>query len=487
MRKPIVASPQPGDRGLRRPAFQGAVRFKQNDLQPFMCQPVLPNERLVGGRVSGSLRFERMIQPLTAPDSWAEVALWYCPMSSYPEWMTRWMVTADMEDYAALGTGGNYALLASPASASQSIYTPGLHSRNRTWAGEIGSTTADGSSPDSRYVPVVSNGCYDIAKNWYEQEQEDQVPGRFENDDDWGENPPVVQQAIRGALPSGIDVDTGIDAPDGAATTAFVSSFAQWAESISLMTRMDMTYAEYLAMHGVNPRILNGISQPIAYRHIKQKPIMATTNVSAGILRGADGVDLGYAEGTSDTESWQADDIEGIYGASTDIHMVHDAGGLAVYGSEFSFDLPAMNFDEPGYVIGTVVWHRNQVLRGEFAEHMDAVHMTKFPHGGPGGFDELDFLSAAEYFGYDQDDLTDFDLQSSVAGTGATDVEARGTARAVNFLNLFMNGSTFTNAASTNSFDYRGLGGNRITNALQEFNMQVNGELGIASHLVNVS
>lgn len=479
IRRARVADPKKGDRGLRLPPQQAGIKATRDRLYPWMLAPVLPNERLAGGRFTGRFLLERMVQPINAPDGVAEIGVWYVPMSALPDWMTRWAVVADIEDVT---TSGNQTvgLEGDDSVSSESITDEGLHHRNRTWAGEIGSTTAGLSSRLSRYMPYASNSAYAIAQNWYEMEIDEEVASAGnEQVEDYGQSPPKVAEVIRGALPSGVDGDTA-----GVVSTS--DHLGEWIQRISLMTRVDQTYADYLAAHGTNPRILGGIPQPIGWTRSRLKPILSGNTGITGTAANAS---------FSDNQQAASVDLTGVSNsldeivASTSQFVYADDGGLAPYGAEFSLTLPSMELPEPGFIVGTMVWHKAQLQRGEFAEHLTANHMLRFPHGGVGGYDELDFVVAKQIYGYNVDDPTDTDIDEDAVGPPvfAVDNEGRGSTRIINMLNLFFNGDSFTNRARDLTFDFRTLGGQELDPALQELNMQCFGELAIASHLVSVA
>lgn len=478
MRRAIVAKPQKGDRGLRIPQWQAGVRTTEDRLQPWMMMPVLPNERLVGGRFNGQVRLERMIQPLNAPESWAEVAVWYVPMSALPDWMTRWAIVADGEDIQEIGQ--QEGLVGDDLSAEESITDEGLQRRNRIWAGEIGSTTGDNTGFKSRFMPYTSNAVYAIAQNWYEMEIDDlPTDQQTEQDISYGSDRPQVSQLIRGALPSGVTAeDIAIDSVTST-DLSFDTSIADWAHRLSLMTRRDETYAEYLASHGVNPRFLDGIPQPLSWSMVKNRPMMVGNAVPAGVGINASFDDV---QGTSDVSSGVINSLDEL-SPGTSFFQYADDGGLAPYGADFTISLPDMELKEPGFLVGTVVWHQSQLNRGKYAEHMTANHMIKFPKGGVGGYDEIDFLTARSVLGYDATNLADLDINGGVEN----DEEGRSSNRAINLLNLFINGDTFSNRVQFNTFDFRTLGGTPLPSSLREMNVQVSGEMAIASHLVNAS
>lgn len=430
--------------GIRRPRHNGYL-FGQwrRELHPFMVAPVRPGERLERVSLQGESWFMSMVQLPNAPLTYYEVGLWYLPLSILNHWMTD-LFTFSPREIASTGGSWNPGTslpLTDDVEGDQGLQSVGLQTVDRTWAGE-------GSAPNG-YLPVASFGTHKVAADFYDR-------GADMPDADVADTPPSLPFWIRGAAHESFlagDADLGVD-------PSVTTDLESLVESLYILSKTDITYAEYLAAHGRNFRDAGGIAMPLL---VRQGVLTGWNPQFAGGVR-ADTVPTG-PEGTFEEEtinSYVSTKFGTAVTTDTDDGMVYDNRPVGpLYHRWNQRRNRNLVFEEPGIILGTGVWFddREDSDQETNGHVFDVTRMVSSGHWGDrsrGDIDEDDFLSVQ--------------TAEDIGGTGSTE-------RVYNHLNTFLHGDyyrfhgTHVNAESHDPFEYRGVGGVIIPKASRNFNM----------------
>lgn len=438
-----------GDRGLRSPRHLGGV-FGHGDtsLHPWMCAPVRPGETFVGASLQGETWLNSVINAVQAPMMWAEVGLWYIPLTAYGDWMVR-LLTATADDIED-STGGTFSSQGSIGFADNAD-EQGLQTFHRPWAGETG-LSPGGGDLGAAYVPLVSRGTYKVAEDWYGLNNYNAVGNVSRYD-----NPPNLDQYVTGAASKRIDLQGAADPdPSGAL------SLATLMDQLSLLTKTEVSYAEYLAAHGVNPRHSDGISMPLMTAHAalsaQDDPIFAS------------GVQ-GEVNNASDPDSYERTVGAGQFASTvtTDLNsgFVYNHRPMSSYRNIWNtFRTKAVTFDAPGVILGTVVFYSEPLGQSDGGAYMDAVRLVQGGHWGDrsfGGIEETDFMMVNDYFNREgvQEDQSLW-----------------------NMLNLYVNGDTFGygDIGAGNPFAFRDPSGRGI---LPGFHIEATSKFSAQLHILS--
>lgn len=441
-----------GDRGLRSPRHIGMIYAQEfARLQPWMCAPVRPGETFVGASIQGETWLNSVINAVQAPMMWAEVGLWYIPLPALGDWMTR-MLTNTGDDVEDQSTGTTSS--GSSIDYADSPNEPGLQIGNRPWAGETGDAAVG--DLGAAYMPYVSRGTFKVAEDWYGVNNERGVATDTRYD-----APPIVDNGVSSASRKRADLQGFGD--DNPSTS---QSFATMLEDLSLLTKGEFTYAEYLAAHGVNPRHSSSISQPMLIENgaiTARDPKFAVGLMESNVLDNQDNDDYAGQVGA------------GLFGlnATQDVNagFVYGQKPMASYMKRWNtYRTKAFHFDAPGVLLGTVVPYVELAGQTDGGSYFDAVRMTSGGHWGDrsfGGVEETDFLAVRDYFPRDgiQDDQSIW-----------------------NFLNTYINGDNFGygEIAAGNPFAFRDVTGRGYTTTGQtrDVTTKLSCQLHILSDLV---
>lgn len=463
--QPAISS-RPERRGVRSPRHVGQLaEIPERRLHPWMAHPLRPGESLVGVSLQGEAWLRRMVQLHAAPLTWAEVGMWIVPVSSLGDEFIELIVASPEERLDTLGSSDPAAGVGANTVVGAGGHLAGyaLQARNRPWAGEIGSDTGTGLSPEA-YVPYVSHSTWKVADTWYDVELGDIAGDPDRRTVELYDNPPAVSNFIRSTSLSGIVFDSGTD------DLGQVASITELVERISLLTKTERSFAEYLAGFGINPMRAAAIPRPVFIEQVVcQKH--GSAQLPGTIIEGN-----GITEFDTDTISGRLTG-GGFPGTGTfDAPMlVADIGGLGSLRAKINrFRTRNMFVSEPSVLLGTFVWYGLGSDSGQYTHHMDMAMMTQGAHWGDvafGGVDETDFLNVADL--YTQDGNT---LAAGADGLTGSSV--------MNLLNLYINGDHFSN--SLDEFRYRGLTGQEhfLGSGQQTFNGQMSAQLHIATDLV---
>lgn len=441
------------DRGLRTPMHTGLVTMLPQTLTPFFAAPLRPMETLVGMRLNGSAYFNFLQKiGLHIPVGY-ELSVWKVPLTALGDEFID-LVAGDAED--AIGESAGAFL-----STGQNVPIPGLQAgqghlsgtalgnKNRPWAGEIGDLDDPPTADTAMYARWVSAATWEVARNFYDLEYEDQISGAGGRTvPTLHDEPPKVADMIRGATYSGVTAGGLASHPDQppAAPELFATSVAQWAEALSLMSTPNRTYAEYLQAFGVNPKRVRSLPEPYLYRRGMLSPYGSPISWHFGA--NWDGADGSNPSSENDFVINAPTHVgnDGVYVNSTlqaepptaGISMAGDVIGVTKLGAKFRIQRRRrLIVDEPSVLIGLCAWWPWMNKLTQYAHHMDMSQMVRASHWGvpTGGLDEADFLNA--------------NVLSGPGGAGTQGDEDQGGVesgiRAMNMLNLYLNGDSFCN------------------------------------------
>lgn len=413
-----------------------------------------------------------------------ECAVWKIPLSQLGDEFVDLLV-ADAEDDWGGGiptVSGTGVPAESAGNLSGAASRTTHHSIPRPWAGEVGPAGAPGSTQDY-YTPYVSTATWHVARSYYELElsQDPQpVAGQLltprsatltRRNDDYLNQPPPLGPHIRTALNSAVPIGNVAGSPDFDAdtpgVTGFADSLAEWAERLSLMTKPNQTYMEYLADFGVDGSRVASLPEPL----VVQRRLM-----------GRLGAPQGFAQllpitnpGVTPFHENHGESVFTVFsnaGATATYQIYGDTAGMTNYGASFDLTRGRRIFaDEPSILLGTWCFWPWMRYQGEMAHYLEMCRMTHGSHwGNPiGGVDETDFLSASTLWN-----------QGGTAGAIPSEQQAGGgSIQAYNLLNLYLNGDSFSNTGA--DFNYFTVGRGLYNQAA--FNAQEN---TIAQSRVNV-
>lgn len=433
-----VARPDLSTRGLRLPRHTFLVEGAQRELKPLFAAPVRPMETLVGIRLQAEAMFQQMAKVAWFTPMEVEIAVWKVPLSQLGDYFIDLLVADAEDDWLVFPTVSGSGVETDAAGFSMGPHSQSAHqSRNRIWAGEIapGSTNTQ-----NYYTPYVSAATYHVARSFYEMEMsgEDAAGGTTtegRTSDDLWESPPRLGPHIRTALNSSVPVGSIAGSPDDmdtGAVAAFADSIADWAERLSLMTKPNQTYLEYLADFGVDARRLRTLPEPILIQRRKMARLGSPQGFF-GILGANTGVDP-FHENHGESV-WNA--VSNVAATST-YQIYGDTAGMTNFGA--SYDLTRgkrLLIDEPSILLGTYCFWTWMNHQDELAHYMEITRMTHGAHwGNPiGGVDETDFLSAAGLWSRD----------GSAGVVPSEQPTGGGNSVAYNLLNLYLNGDSFCN------------------------------------------
>jgi hypothetical protein len=436
-------------RGIRTPMHSGLITAQVQQLTPWMVAPLRPNETLVGVRLDGHAFLNLMMKLGIHLPLGYELSMWKVPLSALGEEFVRLAVN-DVEDVVHLGLGQSYDNVELPGALASQGHLGGtaLGTKPRIWAGEIGEDATPSGFDDPRYARFCSAATWNVAQNYYDLELGETGSPADYNDPDLHDNPPTVADMIRGATYSGISAgDTSASSPDYVphSPSIMALSVAQWAEALSLMTKMNLTYAEWLGQFGVPSSRVRTLPEPIVIRRGMLDPWGPPHSWYTGANYysdpGANATDHQHFHVNSDF----VNDINGFYIQGNGPYTSDDPdGGMAWAGDRMGINKFGAKFritrqrrliaDEPCVILGLFCWWPTMSFENQYVHHVDMSQMTKPAHWGvpTGGLDEADFMTANVLFNRDAD-----------AVQAGSDEEAG--IRAMNMLNLYVHGDSFCN------------------------------------------
>lgn len=428
------------------PLHTWACEGDERELRPLFCAPMRPNETLVGLR----FRLEAMFQQM-AKIAWfipieVECAVWKIPLSQLGDEFVDLLVADAEEGWGLFPTLGGSGVTIEAVNTSGPHTRSPLHFRNRPWAGEVAQFGAPNNA-ETGYVPYVSTGVWHVARSYYEMEMS-QDPGktgalnpqtttRQRTSDDLYETPPRLGPHIRTALNSSVPIGNVAGSPDfdedTAPITGFNDSIANWAERLSLMTKPNQTYAEYLADFGVSATRLRSLPEPLMIQR-RMMARLGSPQLIGGLLPIVNPGVTAFHENHGESVSTVFQNA----GATSTYQLYTDSAGVTNFGC--GFDLTRgrrIMADEPSILLGTWCFWQWMTHQSDAAHYLETTRMTHGSHwGNPiGGIEESDFLAVAPL--WTRDGTAGLIPGEQPTGGGSTS--------AYNMLNLYLNGDNFCN------------------------------------------
>lgn len=414
-------------RGTRRPRHVGNLdRISKQQLYPFMAAPLRPGETLAHVGIQGESWFCGNVQFPNAPLTYGEVMLSIIPLSALDQvFVDMYSQSAeDVFEETGVHLAGSGQVVGELTVAEQGHLTPGIQQTPRRWAGEHGGSTAGEGLTSTSYMPYVSFGTYKVAQDWYDMENTNDRANV-----NYYDNPPAISDFIRSATDNGFTAgQAGID-PDTTTTT----DLSALLEHLFILSRSEMTYAEILAAHGINPMRVASLSRPVVHTQKLLRPQREPQIVGGPVEAGSaalnndedDGVFGGFA----------GHNLSVVVSSDTTTsatHQVRPFGALKADWSERQS--PNVLIEEPSILLGTYVWWNIQANPDQYGHMLDMTRMVGPGQWGQrqnGGVDEEDFLAVQDL--YTRDGAS---LQAGSQGESGSNV--------FNLLNLFMHGDMYS-------------------------------------------
>jgi hypothetical protein len=436
-------------RGLRNPRHDFYHAVETERVQPIFACPVRPRETVVGWRLKLEVALSEAVKLCWAPYTDIEVGVWKVPISTLGEHFAD-MFVADFEDSG----GGNFGASGGPLGSGvlSSTNTPAfdghlspsvLHNRTRTWAGELAGQVDAAVRDNARsYVPYVSAATYHVARSYYELELETGFGDR--NQADLWNLPPKVSSKQRGMTASSI----GANLQDDQIPTGGV---AEWAERLSLLSRRNRTYAEYLQGFGVPLDRVRSLPEPLMVKRFTLDHDWKTTSASFDTNIGSAALPwTGTNGGFNGYTGYNVRRLDDIGGVAPVMHgAIMDSGAGMIHGEVDLTRKRRIMIDEPSIILGTIVVYDNgpnQVYQDHVA---DISRLISGALWGDSNSDEIDFITSQQLPGA-------MNMNRSF-GAGTPNFPATNPGFAernpdgqlgpyvMNALNLFLNGDRWSN------------------------------------------
>jgi hypothetical protein len=384
-----------------------------------------------------------------------EYAVWKVSVRQIGEFFVD-MFTNDIEDQisaAGIDPSTGVQIAGLPVSGQGHLSRVPLQTIDRRWAGEVGQFSGDAAVVNARaYAPYVSHAVWHLARMCYDLQIGEPLSGvpvgigpggssGSRSDPALYGNPPQVGRLVKAATSSMMGVSTGSDLQP--ATT----SLADWAERLSVVDNPNRTYWDYLKAFGVHPDRIPGMPEPVLMqRRILRPagnplaawgsyPIADIPNVTGGKLTHA-GIGGGLIDGAAVTTGA----ILGDFGGFQSFHAAIDE----TRGKR-------LMVDEPSFLIGTMCWWPFDFDPQSACHVMDATYLINSgTWGDPSGGspDERDFLITKDVRrenplapSFDDTSIVNILQQKNDAGQLSN--------FAINMLNLYLNGDSFSNNGFT--------------------------------------
>lgn len=423
-------------------------------LMPTFVAPLRPGETLIGLRLRARSMLNRMVQPAVSPPMEVEYCVWRVPVRSAGDFFVDIFVN-DPNDIGNIEVG----TLGLPEIAGLPIATQGTRSRtplqvrDRLWAGENGQADGEVSIISSTaYAPYVSQAIWHIARSWYEVESMETTLGDSSeigklpqasavDSADLFQNPPKIGRLIRSTWSSAIGATSGQDLPPGVGVG---NSLADWAMRLSVLDNANRSWAEYLQQQGVDPKRIDSMPEPVLMQRRILEPFGDLQPVFAGAPLGTS---MPLAAGTNRRSGWYAGDDPATINAGTAAGgMYGNFTGLAGMATRIDQTRGKRTFiEEPSLLIGTLMYRPYDFDQRSSAQVFDAVYMVNSGAWGDGngaGVDERDMIISR---------AIDRSAEQATGGTtGSSTAQQNDFGQSSplvgNFMNLYLNGDTYSNA-----------------------------------------
>jgi len=435
-------------RGLRSPRHDFLHGVPSQRLVPLFAMPVRPRETIVGWRTKMEVALTEAVKLALAPMVEIEYGVWKVPISTLGEYFAD-MFVADFEDSG----GGN---LLNPGPLGSGVGVPSgtpagdgpaaqsaLHNRTRPWAGEMaGQIDAAVRDTARSYSPYVSAATFHVARNYYEMELEAGLGERI-SVDLW-QQPPIISSRVRGMTQSAI----GANLQDDQIPTGGV---AEWAERLSLLSRRNRTYGEYLQGFGVPLSRVRSMPEPLMIQRFSLDKDWRTVAPTATAMQGS----ATYAfpttvQGRVEYTGYAVRRLDEIGGTAPNMFgSIHDSGAGMMH---YSLDVTRKRrliIDEPSIILGTMLVYDMSPSQANFDHLADITRLISGSLWGDSNSDEIDFITSQLLAGAIamNRNLGIGEPQNPTinAGFGERNQDGQAGPYVMNALNLFLNGDRWSN------------------------------------------
>ena len=435
-------------RGLRNPRHDFLHAIPSQRLTPIFAMPVRPRETVIGWRTRMDVAITEAVKLALSPLVEIEFGVWKVPISTLGEYFAD-MFVADFEDSGA----ANYSVpgpLGSGVGFSGS--TPGgdgpnsgtaLHNRTRPWAGEMGGQVDAAVRDTARsYSPYVSAATFHVARNYYEMELEQGLGERF-SADLW-QAPPVIASRNRGMTASAI----GANLADDQIPTGGV---AEWAERLSLLSRRNRTYGEYLQGFGVPLSRVRSMPEPLMLHRFTLDKDWRTVAPTATALQGSSTYAFPTTvQGRVEYTGYATRRLDEIGGTAPNMFgSIHDSGAGMVHSQIDMTRKRRLIIDEPSIILGTLLVYDMAPGQNVFDHVADITRLISGSLWGDNNSDEIDFITSQLLPGAIamNRNLGMGEPQNPTinAGFGERNQDGQAGPYVMNALNLFLNGERWSN------------------------------------------
>jgi len=435
-------------RGLRNPRHDFLVSVNSQQLSPLFACPVRPRETVVGFRLDLDISLSEAVKFAWAPNVDIELGIWKVPISSLGEYFADLFV-ADFEDsgggnISTPGPLGSGVQVASSTVAFDGPLNPSaLQNRTRLWAGELGGQSDAAVRDNTRvYSPYVSASTFHVARSYYEMELE-QGLGERQSTDLW-QNPPIISSRVKGMTQGAI----GANLHDDQIPTGGV---AEWAERLSLLSRRNRTYAEYLQGFGVPLSRVRSMPEPLMIKRMQLQKDYRTTSPVAAIMQGSAAIPPpATSPGNISYTGYNVRRMDELGGTPPVSYVSFQDSGAGMM--HLSVDLTRKRrliIDEPSIILGTILVYDMSPNQRLFDQVMDITRLISGSLWGDNNSDEIDFITSQQLPGGMN---TNRSFGAGIANFPATNggysaLNADGQAGpfVMNALNLMLNGDRFSN------------------------------------------
>jgi len=230
--------------------------------------------------------------------------------------------------------------------------------------------------------------------------------------------------------------------PDNAITT---TSLSDWAERLSVVDNPNRSYYEYLKAFGVNPAKIPGMPEPVLMQRRTLRPqgshmtywtpqTFATPPSPPALFATQSNVERITLDGA---------------GTSPNGYALIDGNGYQMMGAAIDETRgKRLMVDEPSLLVGTICWWPYDFDLKANSHIFDAVYMINSGTWGDpskGSPDERDFLITRDVKQQRAGAGGWFNNDDAVFGSAVNDDSQTGPF-AINMLNLYLNGDTYSNA-----------------------------------------
>lgn len=435
-------------RGVRSPRHDFLHGIPSQRLYPLFAMPVRPRETIVGWRTHMSVALTEAVKLALAPNIECEFGVWKVPISTLGEYFAD-MFVADFEDSGAgnLGTPGPLGSGVGVAPGTPAVDGPGaqsaLHNRTRPWAGEMaGQIDAAVRDTARSYSPFVSASTFHVARNYYEMELEVGLGERV-SADLW-QSPPIISSRVRGMTQSAI----GANLQDDAIPTGGV---AEWAERLSLLSRRNRTYAEYLQGFGVPLSRVRSMPEPLMIHRFTLGRDWGTTAPTASVDQGS--ATYPYpttVQGRVEYTGYGVRRLDEIGGTAPNMYGVtYDSGAGMMHSTVDLTRKRRLIVDEPSIILGTLLVYDMSPTQANFDHLADITRLISGSLWGDSNSDEIDFITSQLLAGAIAMNrnvgIGEPQNPTINAGFGERNQDGQAGPYVMNALNLFLNGDRWSN------------------------------------------